>query len=747
MIDYLLVNPNNKVMSPFAGQEQPLWASLYASHLISRGKSVQILDAESLDLMFEETLNTIRQISPKEIIFFLMGNNPSTSSSIKMPITDRLVKSLIGDYKVSVAGLHATALPQQTHDELGVDVLRGKIFEGTPDIPYNLLPMDKYIAHNWQCLENPDNRKPYAVTYSSLNCSFGCKFCLPENTKVLTADLLWKNIQDIKVNDRLIGVDSNNRSKFIETTVENTIQRQNQKIYKIMTENGDVYSTYEHPWLMDNRWMSIKEIKESHYFKLGSTRSVLRKVSTPVNFIENSNYRKGYLAGVASGDGSFQSQKNKGHSNKYMFHFRLVGDTDMYPVFMDYAKKEGIESHIGNYNSGVNSMYKFLNKGVYITKNGCANRLASFINKEINSKDYKIGFLSGIYDAEGSFSCNILRISSKNVIIKIRVSSYLESLGFNSILEEDSVRLLGNFEDKLRFFALVHPNVVHKKNIRGINLKNSSKIKDIAEVGLADVYNLQTSSGNFIADGFVTHNCNVGAAYGYTNKVWYRDIDKFISEIDLLVNDYGVRTFKLFDEHFTQNKKRVNDICDRLIEMNEDLNIWAYARVDTINPEMLKKMYKAGIKWVGVGFESGDNEVLGNVNKRANINQAFEAVKMIHDAKISVMGNFIVGLPKDNLQSMQKTMDLARDLNIEFINLYSYEPYPGSEAFKEKEKDWSEYGQFSKVKNPIREFRDKAFNDYFTNPKYIEHIRSWFGNQAVNEVEAMLAFGKPTTRY
>jgi radical SAM superfamily enzyme YgiQ (UPF0313 family) len=238
----------------------------------------------------------------------------------------------------------------------------------------------------------------------------------------------------------------------------------------------------------------------------------------------------------------------------------------------------------------------------------------------------------------------------------------------------------------------------------------------------------------------------VASLYGYQHKVWYRDIGYFMDEIDVLVNEYGVRNIKLFDEHFTVNKKRVNDICDRLIERRYDLNIWAYARVDTVDQQMLDKMWQAGFNWLGFGFESGSDKVLEGVNKHANIVQAKRVVKMVHDAGINVMGNFIIGLPSESIESARQTMEFAKSLDIEFINLTNFECLPGSPAYREQTKDWDKYSQFSTEKDKMRAFRDEAFNDYFLDPHYLEHIKQRFGDQSVVQVKKMVAEGKPKTR-
>ena len=92
-----------------------------------------------------------------------------------------------------------------------------------------------------------------------------------------------------------------------------------------------------------------------------------------------------------------------------------------------------------------------------------------------------------------------------------------------------------------------------------------------------------------------------------------------VEEIDLLVNEYGVRNIKFADEMFVLNQRHVIGICDLLIERGYDLNIWAYARVDTVKDNMLDKLKRAGFNWLALGIEAADDRVLTDVDKRYEV--------------------------------------------------------------------------------------------------------------------------------
>ncbi|HEY1736969.1 MAG TPA: radical SAM protein, partial [Methylovirgula sp.] len=105
-----------------------------------------------------------------------------------------------------------------------------------------------------------------------------------------------------------------------------------------------------------------------------------------------------------------------------------------------------------------------------------------------------------------------------------------------------------------------------------------------------------------------------------------------VAEIDYLYKTYGVKTYKIIDEMFVLNEAHVMAICDLLIERNYDLNIWAYARVDTVKPRMLDKLRRAGIRWLALGIESGSAHVRDGALKALKSNDIVDVVRQIQVA-------------------------------------------------------------------------------------------------------------------
>ena len=148
----------------------------------------------------------------------------------------------------------------------------------------------------------------------------------------------------------------------------------------------------------------------------------------------------------------------------------------------------------------------------------------------------------------------------------------------------------------------------------------------------------------------------VGVASNYSRmRFWSPEF--VIREFDKLAN-LGVRTIRITDEMFLLNRKYYVPLCEMLAKRPyvKELRMWAYSRIDSIkNPEYLNLVRQAGIKWLCLGIESADKKVRLEIStgKFEEIDIR-KIVSYIHDADIDIMANYIVGLPGENLELMQK---------------------------------------------------------------------------------------------
>ena len=184
--------------------------------------------------------------------------------------------------------------------------------------------------------------------------------------------------------------------------------------------------------------------------------------------------------------------------------------------------------------------------------------------------------------------------------------------------------------------------------------------------------------------------------------------------------------------------------------------MWAYSRVDTVkNPNVLKIVKNAGIKWLALGIESANKKVRLEVTKgKFEDVDVKNVVKQVHDAGIEVMANYIYGLPGDTKETIEETLKLSLELCTSGWNTYAAMALPGSLLYKEalqKGYDLPEtYSGYSfhgydtvclpteKLKNwEVLKLRDEAFIKYHTDKNFLDRIEQKFGIVQKNNIIKM----------
>jgi anaerobic magnesium-protoporphyrin IX monomethyl ester cyclase len=151
------------------------------------------------------------------------------------------------------------------------------------------------------------------------------------------------------------------------------------------------------------------------------------------------------------------------------------------------------------------------------------------------------------------------------------------------------------------------------------------------------------------------------------NNFRQRSVGNIISELKQINGEYG--SVMMVDDNFLTDKKRVNDIMDRIISEGIDIDIIVQgARVDTADEELYKKMKKAGVKAINFGIESGNQDVLDYYNKGITLDQARNAVKLSHKMGFLTVGNFIIGAPIETKDHIQRTVRFAYSLPLDLVS-------------------------------------------------------------------------------
>jgi radical SAM superfamily enzyme YgiQ (UPF0313 family) len=219
--------------------------------------------------------------------------------------------------------------------------------------------------------------------------------------------------------------------------------------------------------------------------------------------------------------------------------------------------------------------------------------------------------------------------------------------------------------------------------------------------------------------------------------------------------DLGVKTLRISDEMFFLNRRYYVPVLEQVIENRFDFNMWTYARVDSVRRDQLDLFKRAGVNWLALGVEAGNQVVRQEVAKGSfkDVNIR-DVCGTIRDAGINAINNYIFGFPDDTLETMQETLDLAIELNSEMANMYPCQALPGSPMYHIARKNgwklpesFEGYAFLSYESEPlptkhltsaeVLRFRDEAWQRYFRRPEYLDLVEAKFGPARRKNVEDM----------
>ncbi len=159
---------------------------------------------------------------------------------------------------------------------------------------------------------------------------------------------------------------------------------------------------------------------------------------------------------------------------------------------------------------------------------------------------------------------------------------------------------------------------------------------------------------------------------------------KSIAEEALYVHSLGVDNILFHADTFTLNQQMVEELCESLIAAGAPFRWACNTHVHNLyqRPDLVKKMKAAGCWMIAIGIESGDDQVLKNIKKQITAEQAESVVRMIDALGIEPWGYFVLGLPGDTIETINKTIDFALRLPLPIAKFDIAAPYPGTEFYQ-----------------------------------------------------------------
>ncbi len=221
-------------------------------------------------------------------------------------------------------------------------------------------------------------------------------------------------------------------------------------------------------------------------------------------------------------------------------------------------------------------------------------------------------------------------------------------------------------------------------------------------------------------------------------KVRKRSAENIIEEIKECVDKYGITNFLFWSDIFNIDKVWVMDLCQKIIDSGLKITWSANTRADTADEEMAQKMYEAGCRLVSIGVESGSQEMLDKIGKRITLDDVRLTVKIFKKAGIRIYNYFVIGLPWEDEDTVEDTIDFAIELDSDFISFYTATPLPGSKFYdyaKEhnlinSDTSFSSAYFYPSVnthhlsKERVFELHKKAIRKFYLRPAYILRMLS-----------------------
>lgn len=209
--------------------------------------------------------------------------------------------------------------------------------------------------------------------------------------------------------------------------------------------------------------------------------------------------------------------------------------------------------------------------------------------------------------------------------------------------------------------------------------------------------------------------------------------DYVIRMIKKLQQDYGIKELFIEDDNFLLFKKRLKEICERIISEKIDITWSCMGRVDTIDSELLKLMKKAGCWQINFGCESGSQKILDILNKGVKKEQIEEAIKMARKAGMDVKGLFMLGNFGETRETIEETLRFIRKIPLTDFHITCFTPLPGAAAYNLADKygtfdkDWKKTNMFNAdnfvphglTKEELEKYYKRAWMAFYIRPRII----------------------------
>lgn len=349
----------------------------------------------------------------------------------------------------------------------------------------NRVPAASRLPFNWTV-------NPYR------GCSHACVYCLSGETQILLADGRTRALADLRQGDRIYGT---RKGRYVRTEVLAHWSTR-KAAYRVTLDDGtEIVSSGDHRLLSRRGWRYV-----------GSTMAVGDRLAGVGRFAEapeeDVDYRRGYLCGAVHGD-------------DHLFRLTPAGREAL----------ERVDLYLAELGLAMSAAAVAGYREVRVTRPPSESMRHVLAWPWEASAQWCKGFLAGVFDADGSGGAALRLVNSDPAVLR-RAADSLRTLGFHFVSEDaQSLRVLGGSAEQLRFFHTVNPAIRRKCTIdgRAVKYPASMRVTSIEPLGFEmPMFDITTGTGDFIANGVVSHNCFARPTHEYLELDAGRDFEREI---------------------------------------------------------------------------------------------------------------------------------------------------------------------------------------------------------------------------
>ena len=421
----------------------------------------------------------------------------------------------------------------------GLDVERVRTFDAPEALGINFHEVRAKSALN----KVPGDFLPFNYTVNAFRgCAHACRYCSGGETPILMADGRTKPLADLEVGDQIYGTRRGSTYRHYEVTDVLAHWSTYKEAFRITLEDGtELIASGDHRFL--SRRQKWKHVIGAEYGPLQRPHLTLNDQLMGIGgFAEGPDndapiYRRGYLCGLIRGDGNLAAYDYKppGRNLQRIHRFRLaLADFEALRRAQLYLQDLDLDLQEFVFAAATATTREM--RAIRVQKRAGFNDIAEAISWPRGTSElWCKGFLAGIFDAEGSYT-GALRIHNSDPEIIDWTTWALRQLGFDYVIEPKRengvicVRLLGGLPKAMRFFHTTDPAITRKRSIQGVALKSNANlgVESIEPIGKRQLFDITTGTGDFIANGVVSHNCFARNTHTYLDLNAGRDFEREI---------------------------------------------------------------------------------------------------------------------------------------------------------------------------------------------------------------------------